>query len=98
MALIPETKLITSPETKEAKAAIGYKWNEVAGTRPKLGGLATGERVECPACAKCKQLMTCYATIDSMGDNYDSADCCVINVFVCLDCGTTQNQINQALA
>ena len=98
MALIPEIKLITSPETEEAKAVIGYKWNEVAGTRHKLGGLATGERVEYPSCIDCKQPMTCYATIDSIGDEYDLADCCVINVFVCLDCLTTQSQIDQALA
>jgi hypothetical protein len=98
MALIPEIKLITSPETEEAKAAVGYKWNDVAGTRHKLGGLATGEQVEYPTCIECKQLMTCYATIDSIGDDYDLVDCCVINVFVCLDCGTTYSQIDQALA
>ncbi|MGI4739893.1 MAG: hypothetical protein ACRYG7_32390 [Janthinobacterium lividum] len=39
MTLIPEIKLIPSPETEEAKAAIGYEWNDVAGTRHKLGGL-----------------------------------------------------------
>ena len=34
---IPKIKLITNPETKEAKSAIGYKWNEIVGTRHFLG-------------------------------------------------------------
>ncbi|WP_241935564.1 hypothetical protein [Hymenobacter cyanobacteriorum] len=96
--LIPEIKLIPSPTTEEAKAAVGYKWNDVAGTRHKLGGEPTGENVEIPSCVMCKQPMTCYATIDSIGDDYDLADCCVINVFVCLNCGTTSSQIDQAHA
>ncbi|RYE90905.1 MAG: hypothetical protein EOO37_01785 [Cytophagaceae bacterium] len=98
MTLIPEIKLIPLPETEEAKAAIGYKWNSIAGTRHKLGGAAVGNRVEIPAYIECKQPMICYATIDSIGEDYDLADCCVINVFVCLNCLTTQSEINQALA
>ena len=57
-----------------------------------------GENVEQPLCSECKKQMTCYATIDSIGDNYDLLDCGVINVFVCLDCLTTHSQIDQTLA
>ncbi len=35
---IPKIKLIPSPETNEAKSAVGYKWNETAGIRHFLGG------------------------------------------------------------
>ena len=35
---IPEIKLITKPETEEAKSAVGYKWNPEVGHRHKLGG------------------------------------------------------------
>lgn len=35
-------KLIALPETAEAWKIIGYKWNEVAGTRQFLGGKPEG--------------------------------------------------------
>ena len=95
--MIPEIKLLLSPQTEEAKAAIGYRWNEVAGTRHKLGGKPVGESVDIPICDECKKQMDCYATIDSIGDSYDLLDCGVINVFVCFDCLTTCSQIDQAL-
>ncbi|RZK40197.1 MAG: hypothetical protein EOO57_02680 [Hymenobacter sp.] len=97
MTLIPEIKLIPSPKAEEAKAAVGYKWNDVAGTRHKLGGKPIGENVDWPVCGECKKQMNCYATIDSIGDEYDLLDCSVIKVFVCLHCFTTCSQINQAL-
>jgi hypothetical protein len=96
--VIPEIKLIPSPDTEEAKAAAVHKWNKVVGTRHKLGGEPLGENVEIPLCTSCKQEMTCYATIDSIGDDYDLGDCWVINVFVCMDCGTTVSQIDPAYA
>jgi hypothetical protein len=96
---IPEIKLVPQPETKEAKAAVGYKWNEVAGTRHKLGGKPDSAfGVEYPTCQDCAQTMTFYAQVDSIGDDYDLADCCVIHVFVCLDCLTTVSIINQCPA
>jgi hypothetical protein len=54
MTLIPEIKLIPLPETEDVKAAVGYKWNSIAGTRHKLGGAAMGDGVEIPTCVKCK--------------------------------------------
>ncbi|MBK0403174.1 hypothetical protein I5M27_09270 [Adhaeribacter sp. BT258] len=96
MKEIPEIKLVTVPETEEAKKAVGYKWNDEAGTRHKLGGIP--DRLcleEYPNCKDCGQRMTFYAQIDSIGDDYDLADTCAIHVFVCFDCFTTESQLNQ---
>ena len=85
---IPEIKLIPTPETEEAKSAIGYRYNDEAGHRHKLGGkpdFIQGE--EWPSC--CGETMTFYAQIDSIGDKYDLADCGVIYVFVCFGCFNT---------
>jgi hypothetical protein len=30
---IPKIELLTNPETKQAKSAVGYEWNDIAGTR-----------------------------------------------------------------
>ena len=35
---IPKIKLLPQPETEEAKKALGYKWNEIAGKRHFIGG------------------------------------------------------------
>ena len=48
---IPKVKLVTQPETDEAKEIVGYKWNEIAGTRHFLGGKPDGTaESEYPTC------------------------------------------------
>ncbi|ESU20215.1 hypothetical protein FEDK69T_30310 [Flavobacterium enshiense DK69] len=96
---IPKIKLLPNPETEEAKYAVGYKWNDIAGTRHFLGGKPDGlKEEEFPKCKDCGQEMTFYAQIDSIGDKYDLADCMVIHTFVCFDCFTVESQLNQTLA
>ncbi|PHN92599.1 hypothetical protein CSC80_16785 [Maribacter sp. 6B07] len=93
---IPEIKLTPTPETEEAKSALGYKWNEEAGYRHKLGGEADGiSEADYPKCKDCGEKMTFYAKIDSIGDDFDLADCMVIHQFVCFDCFTVDSQLNQ---
>ena len=88
---IPKIKLITQAESEEAKKAIGYEWNEVAGTRHFLGGQPEGiSEANYPKCDECGNTMTFYAQIDSIGDNYDLADCMVIHNYVCFDCFTVK--------
>lgn len=88
---IPKIKLVTQPETNEAKEIVGYKWNNVAGTRHYLGGQPDGlTESEYPTCEDCKKTMTFYAQIDSIGDMFDLADCMVIHNFVCFDCFTVK--------
>lgn len=87
---IPEIKLIPAPETEEARNAVGYKYNKEAGTRHKLGGKPDFLQAEdWPSC--CGKEMTFYGQLDSIGDNYDLADCGMICVFVCFDCFNTKS-------
>jgi hypothetical protein len=96
---IPKIKLITQPETHEAKAIVGYKWNQVAGTRHFLGGKPDGlEESGFPTCDECKKPMTFYGQLDSIGDKFDLADCMVIHNFVCFDCFTVKAQLTKTLA
>lgn len=93
---IPEIKLIPNPETQDAREALGFQWNKVAGTRHKLGGEPDGITEEqFPQCNSCKNPMSFYAQIDSIGDNYNLADCMVIHQFVCFDCFEVTCQLNQ---
>ena len=87
---IPEIKLVPTPETEEAKEAIGYKYNSEAGVRHKLGGKPDFiQYEEWPTC--CGGKMTFYGQLDSIGDYYDLADCGMIYVFVCYDCFNTKS-------
>ena len=93
---IPEIKLIPQPETQEAKSALGFKWNDEVGYRHKLGGQPDKlNENDFPKCKKCQNKMTFYAQIDSIGDQYNLADCMVIHQFVCFDCFTVESQLNQ---
>ena len=95
---IPKIKLTTNPETEDAKNAIGYKWNEIGGTRHFLGGKPDGiNEIDYPKCSNCNNEMTFYAQIDSIGDKYDLADCMVIHNFVCFDCFKVKAILNQVL-
>jgi len=47
---IPEIKLVMLPETEEAQEAIGYKWNDVAGTRHFIGGKPKFNDSDYPIC------------------------------------------------
>ena len=95
---IPKIKLIPSPETEDAKNAIGYLWNDICGTRHFLGGKPDGmNKIDYPKCKKCNKTMIFYAQIDSIGDKYDLADCMVIHNFVCFDCFEVKAKLTQVL-
>ena len=89
---IPEIKLTPTPESDEARQAIGYKWNDEAGTRHKLGGQPDWvQSEETPSCTDCGKIMMFYGQLDSIGDDFGLADCGMVYVFVCLDCFTTKS-------
>ena len=89
---IPEIKLIPKPESDEARQAVGYRWNENAGTRNKLGGKPDWIQSDAtPECIDCGKPMTFYGQLDSIGDEFDLADCGILYVFVCFDCYTTKS-------
>jgi uncharacterized protein YwqG len=88
---IPKIPLIPDPQTDEAKNAVGYKWNDEAGNRHQLGGEPEFiQTEEWPVCS-CAKKMTFYGQLDSIGDDYDLADCGMIYVFVCFDCMETKS-------
>ena len=87
---IPEIKLVPMPETDEAKSAVGFQYNSEAGYRHKLGGEPGFiQDEEWPSC--CDNKMTFYAQLDSIGDEFNLADCGMIYVFVCFDCFNTKS-------
>ena len=95
---IPKVKLITQPETEEAKRIVGYEWNNIIGTRHFLGGKPDGlSETNYPNCESCRKTMTFYAQVDSIGDEFDLADCMVIHNFVCLDCFTVMAKLTQTI-
>lgn len=95
---IPKIKLVMQPETEEAKAVVGFKWNNIAGTRHYLGGKPDDlPETEYPVCDSCNSTMTFYAQIDSVGDKFSLADCMVIHNFVCFDCNTVNARLSATL-
>lgn len=96
MKQIPKIKLVPQPETEEAKNAIGYQWNAIAGKRHFLGGSPEEKHNhDYPSCKDCGKVMTFYAQIDSIGEAYDLADCMVIHTYVCFDCFTVKSHLAQ---
>ena len=88
MRKIPPFKLAATPLNEEARQAMGFKWADPeVGTRHRLGGepklLQPEEIPECPSCG---QPMSFYGQLDSIGDEYDIADCGMVYVFLCFDC------------
>ena len=96
---IPKIKLVTQPDNKEAEDTVRYKWNKIAGTRHFLGGEPEEKHdYDYPKCNDCKETMTFYSQIDSIGQNYDLADCMVIHTYVCFDCFTVKSHLAQLKA
>jgi uncharacterized protein YwqG len=89
---IPEIPLVLAPETPEARAAVGYKWAEPEiGKRSKIGGKPLWlQKPQVPECS-CRKPMTFYGQLDSVGSDFDLADCGLIYVFVCFDCFETKS-------
>lgn len=84
---IPEIRLVPQAETPEARRALGFEWNEICGTRHKLGGTPDWiQQPNVPDCPGCRQSMVFYGQLDSIGDDVNLADCGMIYVFVCFDC------------
>ena len=88
---LPEIPLALNPATPEARAAAGFKWAAGnVGRRHKLGGSPDWiQGAEVLTCPDCKQAMTFYGQLDSVGDQVTLADAGMIYVFVCFDCYTT---------
>lgn len=88
---IPEISLVMFPRTPEARAVVGFEWNDDAGRGHKLGGrpnwIQFDETPVCD-CAKAMTTMTFYGQLDCIGDRMSLGDCGMIYVFVCQECLT----------
>ena len=84
---IPPVPLMPAPASAEAKAAVGFKFaGEPIGHRHRIGGEPDWVQApEVPNCS-CGKRMSFYGQLDSLGDQYNLADCGMVYVFVCFDC------------
>ena len=89
---IPPIKLVPTPESTEARRAIGFaQAGAPIGNRHRIGGepdWIQGDEV--PACS-CGKGMSFYAQLDSIGDAHNIGDCGMIYVFLCWDCLETKS-------
>jgi hypothetical protein len=85
---IPPFRLIAEPLTPEAEQAAGFEWADAdIGTRHRIGGDPEDlPGIDTPRCPDCRQRMTFYGQLDSIGDDFVLADAGVVAVFVCFDC------------
>ena len=93
MRTVPPYKLIPEPLDEEARRtlAAGFQWAKDSGGQHRLGGepdFIQGE--ESPRCEGCGELMSFYAQLDSISDEYMVADCGMIYVFFCFDCSAAR--------
>lgn len=93
---LPEFRLVMEPMSEEARAVHGFKRaRHDIGKRSKIGGSPTLLQIEdeWPKCSDCRQEMTFYGQLDSVGDKLSLADAGLICVFVCFDCLTTTSML-----
>lgn len=84
----PEILLVPSPTSEHGRATIGFKWAETnVGRRHKVGGSPDWlQAPDVPQCPACREAMTFYGQLDSVGDNMTIADAGMLYVFICFDC------------
>ncbi len=83
-----------APQTAEARAIIGFRWNKSAGKRHKLGGSPDWiQNDKTPDCLSCFTAMSFYGQLDCIGDKIALGDCGMIYVFICFDCGETNTVV-----
>ncbi len=95
MKTIPPFRLISEPLNDEAKQVQGFRWaTDDVGKRHRLGGAPDFlQQPDWPACPSCREQMTFYGQLDSIGDAIAIADCGMIYVFICLNCNETKSII-----
>jgi hypothetical protein len=85
---VPPFRLDAHPLSAEAEEAAGFEWaGPEVGHRHRIGGEPGGlAEAEFPRCQSCREPMTFYGQLDSIGDDFALADAGVVEVFVCFDC------------
>ena len=89
---IPSVPLVPTPETAEAKEAVGFKWaGEPIGKRHRIGGEPDWIQDDYVPICSCQKPMSFYGQLDSLGDSHNIGDCGMIFVFLCWDCFETKS-------
>ena len=85
---IPLIRLVPQAVEPEGQKALGFKYaGGDVGNRHQLGGEPTWlQEPDWPTCPYCGEKMTFYGQLDSIGDDYEIADCGMVYVFLCFDC------------
>jgi hypothetical protein len=85
---VPPFRLDAYPLSAEAEEAAGFAWaGREVGHRHRIGGEPQElAEAEFPRCRSCRESMTFYGQLDSIGDDFALADAGVVEVFVCFDC------------
>jgi hypothetical protein len=94
--ILPAFALDARPLTDAARAAQGFRGaGGDIGKRHQLGGEPRFlQPEEWPQCAACREEMSFYAQLDSIGDDVCIADCGMIYVFICFDCFETHSCVH----
>ena len=85
---VPPFRLDAHPLSPEAEEAAGFEWaSPEIGRRHRIGGKPQElTEADFPRCRSCREPMTFYGQLDSIGDDFVLADAGVVEVFVCFDC------------
>ena len=85
---IPKIRLIPEPIDEAGKSVLGFEYaGGDIGNRHQLGGTPSWiQGDETPKCPHCREVMTFYGQLDSIGHDYSIGDCGMIYVFFCFDC------------
>jgi hypothetical protein len=85
---VPPFRLDAHPLSPEAEDAARFEWaSPEVGRRHRIGGEPEElSEADFPRCRSCREPMTFYGQLDSIGDDFVLADAGVVEVFVCFDC------------
>ena len=86
MQKFPTIKLVMVPQNEEAKSIIKWEHCDFE-SKHQLGGEPSFIQDEdWPRCPWCKEKMSFYGQLDSVGDDMCISDCGMIYVFFCFEC------------
>ena len=95
---IPAIRLRVEPQDNAGRALIGFKYaGGNIGDRNQIGGEPTWlQGDDSPTCPQCRQEMTFYGQLDSVGDDLVIGDCGIIYVFLCFDCNHAEARVQSS--
>jgi len=97
MREVPAFRLVAQPITDTAANLGGFPHASAEiGSRHRIGGEPSGPGLAPPTCDECRQPMSFYGQLDSIGEGFELADVGVVAVFVCFDCFSAKAEIRSS--